>query len=56
MFYEAKVPTSDGYSEMWKYSHAIEHLRHQYHASTLSNEVCNFILAQEAQKLSAIKF
>ena len=47
------MPTSDGYYEIWKCSHTIEHLRHQYHTSALSNEVHNVVLAQGAQKLSA---
>ena len=51
--YEAKVPTSDEYSTIQKCSHTIEHQRLQYHTSALSNEVCNCVLAQGAQKLSA---
>ena len=54
--YEAKVPTSDRCNTIWKCSYAIEYLSHQYHTSALSNELYNFILAQGAQKLSAIKF
>ena len=53
LFYEAKVPTLDEYSTIKKCSHTIEHRRHYYHTSALSNEVCNFVLAQGAQKLSA---
>ena len=47
------MPTSDGYSEVQKCCHTIDHFRHQYHTSALSNEVYNFALAQGAQKLSA---
>ena len=32
---------------------ALEHLRHQYHTSALTNEVHNFVLVQGGQKLSA---
>ena len=38
---------------LWKCSHTIEHHRHEYHTSVLFNELCNFVLAQEAQKISA---
>ena len=53
LLYEAKVPTSDWCSAVWKCSHAIEQQRHWYHTSALSNEVCNFVFAQGARKLSA---
>ena len=35
-----------------KCSHNNDNQKNQYHTSALSNEVCNFVLAQEAQKLS----
>ena len=49
--HEAKMLTSDEYNTVQKCSHAIDYQRHQYHASALSNEVHNFVLAQGAQKL-----
>ena len=53
MFYEVKVPNSDGCYTIKECTHTIEHQRHWYHTSALSNEVCNFVLAKGAQKLSA---
>ena len=55
LFYEVKMPTLDSFSMMYKCIQPIEHLRHHYSTSALSNEVYNFVLSQGAQKLSAIK-
>ena len=55
LFYEAKVPFSERFIAIWKCHHAIELLKHSYHALALSKEVYNFVFAQGAQKLSAIK-
>jgi len=55
MIYEAKVPTSDGYKAIQNCSHAIEKWWNLYLTPALSNEVYNIALAQETQKLSAIK-
>ena len=54
LFYEAKVPISDGYSMLQKCSHTIEDYWHKYHTPEVS-KVYNFVLAQETQKSSAIK-
>ena len=55
LFYEAKLSFSERYIAMQKCHHAIELLSHSYHTSALLKEVYNFVFAQGAQKLPAIK-
>ena len=52
LYYEAKVSNSDRCKIT---CHAIKHQRHQYHTSAISNEICNLVLSQGAQKLPAIQ-
>ena len=51
LLYEAKVPTLDRCSTIWKCIHASEHLSHQYHTPGLSNEVFDYVLAKRTKKL-----
>ena len=55
LFYEAKLSFSERHIAMQKCHHAIELLSHPYHTLALLKEVYNFVFAQRAQKLSAIK-
>ena len=55
LYYEAKVPNSDRCKSKCQSYRAIKHQRHQYHTSAISNEICNLVLSQGAQKLPAIQ-